>query len=52
MVLRRGAAEGIAEDAQQVEARQPGHLGHGLHPTIPVANVERLVDFVHEQSAR
>ncbi len=48
----------VAERARDVlrrAANRPGHifnLGHGLHPTIPVANVERLVDFVHEQSAR
>ncbi len=34
---------------------RPGHifnLGHGLHQTTPVENVERLVDYVHERTAR
>lgn len=44
-----------ASDVLRRAADRPGHifnLGHGLHPTIPVENVERLVEFVHEQSAR
>jgi hypothetical protein len=35
-------------------AGRPGHifnLGHGLHPTTPLDNVLRLVDYVHEASA-
>jgi uroporphyrinogen decarboxylase len=53
-----GPWERVADRAGDVlrrAANRPGHifnLGHGLHPTIPVANVERLVDFVHEHSAR
>jgi uroporphyrinogen decarboxylase len=34
---------------------QPGHifnLGHGVLPETPVDQVRRLVDFVHEASAR
>jgi uroporphyrinogen decarboxylase len=34
---------------------RPGHvfsLGHGLLPSTPVDNLVRLVDFVHERSAR
>jgi uroporphyrinogen decarboxylase len=34
---------------------RPGHifnLGHGILPETPVENVRRLVDFVHEYSAR
>ncbi len=34
---------------------RPGHifnLGHGIVPETPVDNVKRLVDFVHEESAR
>ena len=34
---------------------RPGHifnLGHGIIPETPVDNVKRLVDFVHEQTAR
>lgn len=34
---------------------RPGHifnLGHGILPETPVDNVRRLVDFVHEYSAR
>lgn len=44
-----------AGDVLRRAANRPGHifnLGHGLHPTIPVENVERLVDFVHEHSTR
>jgi uroporphyrinogen decarboxylase len=36
-------------------AGRPGHifnLGHGLLPQTPVDNVRRLVDFVHEETAR
>ncbi len=36
-------------------AGRPGHifnLGHGILPQTPVDNVRRLVDFVHEYSAR
>jgi uroporphyrinogen decarboxylase len=28
------------------------NLGHGILPETPVDNVRRLVDFVHEYSAR
>jgi uroporphyrinogen decarboxylase len=51
-----GPWDRIADRAGDVLRRaggRPGHifnLGHGLHPTIPVENVERLVDFVHERS--
>jgi uroporphyrinogen decarboxylase len=34
---------------------RPGHifnLGHGIFPNTPVENVQRVVDYVHEQSAR
>ncbi len=34
---------------------RPGHifnLGHGILPGTPVDNVRRLVDFVHEFSAK
>lgn len=36
-------------------AAKPGHifnLGHGISPETPVDQVKRLVDFVHEYSAR
>jgi uroporphyrinogen decarboxylase len=36
-------------------AGRPGHvfnLGHGILPETPVDQVRRLVDFVHEKSAR
>jgi uroporphyrinogen decarboxylase len=36
-------------------ANRPGHifnLGHGILPNTPIDNVKRLVDFVHEYSAR
>jgi uroporphyrinogen decarboxylase len=34
---------------------QPGHifnLGHGIFPNTPVENVQRVVDYVHEQTSR
>ena len=36
-------------------AGRPGHifnLGHGIFPNTPVENVQRVVDYVHEQSAK
>ncbi|MCZ6853376.1 MAG: uroporphyrinogen decarboxylase, partial [Gammaproteobacteria bacterium] len=36
-------------------AGRPGHifnLGHGIIPETPVANVQRLVDHVHQYSIR
>jgi uroporphyrinogen decarboxylase len=44
-----------AADVLQRAAGRPGHifnLGHGLLPTTPLDNAMRLVDFVHEYSAR
>jgi uroporphyrinogen decarboxylase len=44
-----------AADVLNRAAGRPGHifnLGHGLLPSTPLANVMRLVDFVHEHSAR
>lgn len=34
---------------------KPGHifnLGHGIFPSTPIENVERVVDYVHERTAR
>jgi uroporphyrinogen decarboxylase len=48
------AAESAAEDVLRRVGRRPGHvfnLGHGLLPATPLANIERLVDVVHERSA-
>jgi uroporphyrinogen decarboxylase len=28
------------------------NLGHGVLPTTPVENLQRLVDLVHERTAR
>jgi uroporphyrinogen decarboxylase len=48
----------IARAAEKVLKRaggRPGHvfnLGHGILPETPVDNVARLVDFVHESTAR
>jgi uroporphyrinogen decarboxylase len=49
-VVRR-EAEAILDRA----SGRPGHVfntGHGLHPRTPPEMLERLVDFVHEYSAR
>lgn len=43
------------DDLLHEAAGQPGHifnLGHGIFPNTPVENVQRVVDYVHEQSAR
>lgn len=51
-----GPWDRVAERARDVLFRaggRPGHifnLGHGLHPGIPVENVERLVEFIHRES--
>jgi uroporphyrinogen decarboxylase len=48
----------IAQAAEKVLVRaggRPGHifnLGHGILPETPVSSVERLVDFVHQSTAR
>jgi uroporphyrinogen decarboxylase len=44
-----------AQNVLDRAAGRPGHifnLGHGILPHTPVDNVRRLVDFVHEYSAR
>jgi uroporphyrinogen decarboxylase len=44
-----------AGDVLQRAGGRPGHifnLGHGILPETPLDNVRRLVDFVHEASAR
>ena len=46
--------EAAATDVLRRAAGRPGHvfnLGHGLMPATPLANIERLVDVVHEVSA-
>jgi uroporphyrinogen decarboxylase len=46
-------AQGVLDAARSVG--RPGHifnLGHGVLPQTPVDNVRRLVDFVHEHTAR
>ncbi len=51
-------AETVSTHAQRLldeVAGRPGHifnLGHGIVPETPVANVQRLVDHVHEHSVR
>lgn len=53
-----GSADVMREKAADVLRRaagRPGHifnLGHGLLPDTPLDNAMRLVDFVHEYSAR
>jgi uroporphyrinogen decarboxylase len=49
-VLKR-RAQAVLDKA----AGQPGHifnLGHGIFPTADPEQVRRLVDYVHEASAR
>lgn len=44
-----------AGEVLDAAAGRPGHifnLGHGVYPETPVDSVKRLVDFVHERSAR
>ena len=46
--------ERAATDVLRRANGRPGHvfnLGHGLMPATPLANIERLVDVVHEHSA-
>lgn len=43
------------DDVLQRAAGRPGHifnLGHGIFPETPTDTVRRLVDYVHEQTAR
>lgn len=43
------------DDVLDRAAGRPGHifnLGHGILPETPVENVRRLVDYVHERTAR
>jgi uroporphyrinogen decarboxylase len=49
------AIEPRALDVLRRAGGRPGHvfnLGHGVLPTTPVASLQRLVDLVHERSAR
>jgi uroporphyrinogen decarboxylase len=49
------AAEHKARDVLRRAANRPGHvfnLGHGVLPQTPPENLERLVDLVHEETAR
>jgi uroporphyrinogen decarboxylase len=44
-----------ADDVLRRAAARPGHvfnLGHGVLPDTPPEHLERLVDFVHERTAR
>jgi uroporphyrinogen decarboxylase len=46
----RYQVDGVLNEA----AGRPGHifnLGHGIFPQTPVENVQRVVEYVHEQSA-
>lgn len=48
------AVESHARDVLARAGGRPGHvfnLGHGLHPTTPLANVERLVEFVQRETS-
>jgi uroporphyrinogen decarboxylase len=49
------ALHGAADDVLARAAGRPGHvfnLGHGVLPETPVDNLRRLVDHVHEATAR
>ncbi len=49
------AVEPRALDVLRRAGGRPGHvfnLGHGVLPTTPVGSLQRLVDLVHERSAR
>jgi uroporphyrinogen decarboxylase len=49
------AIEPRALDVLRRAGGRPGHvfnLGHGVLPTTPVASLQRLVDLVHDRSAR
>jgi uroporphyrinogen decarboxylase len=42
------------DDILNQAAARPGHifnLGHGIYPNTPIENVQRLVDYVREQTA-
>ena len=42
------------DDVLARAAGRPGHifnLGHGIFPNVPVDNVRRVVDYVHEQTS-
>lgn len=48
------AVEERTRDVLRRAGGRPGHifnLGHGLHPTTPVENVERLVELVQRETA-
>ena len=53
-----GPWEGVERSAREVLSRaamRDGHvfnLGHGVLPSTPVENLQRLVDLVHEETAR
>jgi uroporphyrinogen decarboxylase len=49
------AVERAAVEVLERAAKRDGHvfnLGHGVLPQTPVENLQRLVDLVHERSAR
>jgi uroporphyrinogen decarboxylase len=55
LLLAPDAAEAGADAILRAVGRRPGHifnLGHGVHPRTSVDTLRRLVDFVHEASAR
>jgi len=57
-VILFGPVDRIEKEVKRILERaegRPGHifnLGHGILPDTPVDNVVRLVDAVHEYSAR
>lgn len=54
LLAPREIMEEKALDVLRRAAGRPGHifnLGHGILPSTPLANAQRLVDFVHERSS-
>jgi uroporphyrinogen decarboxylase len=50
-----GGVERGALEVLERSARRDGYvfnLGHGVLPQTPVENLQRLVDLVHERTAR
>ncbi|GAC1508113.1 MAG: uroporphyrinogen decarboxylase [Chloroflexota bacterium] len=57
-IVLQGPREVVEREADDVLKRahgRPGHVfnvGHGIHPQTPPDQMQRLVEFIHERSAR